>query len=481
MKTQTAVLINPPVPDHKIWVREGRCQQSAIWGAPFPPFSLAMISAQLTGLGLETFLIDSGPEKKSIETVLEDCRRIHPKIAVLTTATPTLTSDLEWFAGQLKKTVRPITIIATGIHVSALPEKTLERFAAVDFAVIGEPELTTKELAAAILEKKSVSSVRGIAYREPEGKIRVTAPRPFVEDLDSLGFPDWTKIDFSNYRLPVKGRPFSLISFSRGCPYECRFCATHVYNGKKLRKRSIESLIQEIKFNLSLGIKDFLFWTELMTADKIYLNEFLDAILHERLESKISWVCNSRADISDIDLFRKMKEAGCWQIAFGFEFGDDRILKLVQKGPKASVSQGREAAECAARAGIAIDGHFIMGYPGETKETLQRTLDFACSLPITFAHFYAATPFPGSVLYEEAIEKQWLRIPDPSKIHQDSSCLETPHLNPSTVTLFIRKAYRAFYLRPQTILRGLNLAKKPKEYLNLIRLGFCFYRELRSE
>jgi radical SAM superfamily enzyme YgiQ (UPF0313 family) len=239
--------------------------------------------------------------------------------------------------------------------------------------------------------------------------------------------------------------------------------------------------MEEIRFNLGFGVRDFLFWTELMTLDHAYLMSFLDALIEEGLHKQISWVCNSRVDCMTAEIAKKMKQAGCWQIAFGFEFGDDRILTLANKGGKATLEQGRKAAEITSRAGIAVDGHFMMGFPGETPDTLQRTIDFACSLPLTFAHFYAVVPFPGAPLYEMAINNGWISNSSWEQLTQDSACLKTDLLNSTTVNQFIRKAYKTFYFNLKVFFRIGRLPNSLKEYLELARLGVSFYQDVRQK
>lgn len=464
------VLINPPVPDERVWVREGRCQQWDIWGAPFPPLSLALISTHLISCGFETVIIDSGPEKKGIEAVLDECKKADPFFAILATTTPTIITDLGWFLPELKGALPGLKSAAIGIHVSALPEKVLECFPFLDFSIIGEPEISAKELVESVYIGSSIKEIQGIAYRTIANSIKINNQRSFIDDIDSFGLPDWDKIHFKNYMMPIIGQPYSLISFSRGCPFRCKFCATQVYNGGKLRKRSIASLVNEIKYNMSFGVSDFLFWTELMTLDKKYLNSFLDAILSENLHRKIRWVCNSRVDSADYDLFMKMRKAGCWQIAFGFEFGQNSILELANKGGKATIEQGKIAANAANKAGIVVDGHFMLGYPGETEKTMQQTISYALSLPLTFAHFYACVPFPGSSLYIESIAKGWVGGSQWSTFNQDIAAIRTDGFDPELVNSYIRKAYRKFYMRGQVLLRILKIPNNIKEVANLITL-----------
>lgn len=468
------LLINPPAADMAVWVREGRCQQWDIWGAPFAPFSLAMISTNLVKAGHTTKIIDAGPEKKSKDAVLAEAQAFSPDVIILATASPTIESDLGWFAPQLKKILPESSVAAVGIHVTALPERTLTRYPDVEYIIMGEPELGAANLVDALAHGKTPQGLDNIACRDPHGGIAIGKRQDFCEDIDTLGFPDWKKINFSNYPLPIINQPFSLISFSRGCPYGCKFCAAHTYNGKKLRKRSIPSLIEEIEFNLSLNVRNFLFWTELMTLDDEYLNNFLDELIQSGLSKKIRWVCNSRVDSVHPQTLKKMRKAGCWQMAFGLEFGSDEILRLAGKGGNATVAQGRRAVEAANDAGIVVDGHFIMGYPGETEKDLQATIDFACSLPLTFAHFYAAVPFPGSELYTTAINNGWCSPDAWESYTQDSSSMLTASLTPTVINTYISKAYRKFYLRPQIVRRVLKIPATFSEYINVFKIGRQF-------
>lgn len=473
------LLLNPPTPESNVWIREGRCQQWDIWGAAFPPYSLAMIAGQLRKISVDCLIIDSGPENKTAEQVIEECKMFAPDTVILTSASPTIETDLGWFCNKLKSETDVSTIVAVGIHVSALPEESLRTYPAVDVVVIGEPEDTSKALIEALTsEDTNISDVDGICYRTANGTIKRNKGRSFQADVDSLGYPDWSTVNFSNYKLPILDRSYSMINFSRGCPYSCSYCATHTYNGKKLRNRSVDSLIGEIEYNLDLGVSDFLFWTELMTIDHKHLKEFLNRIISDGLHKTIRWVCNSRVDSADEQLFSLMKKAGCWQIAFGFEFGNDTILKLAKKGGKATTAQGRIAANAAANAGLCVDGHFILGFPGETEETMAETTEYACSLPLTFAHFYACVPFPGTPLYHQAKENSWIAGDITKSFNQDYAGLNGDDIiSPETVQRYIRKAYRKFYLRPVTITRGLRIPQNFKEHVNLFQLGFQFYKD----
>jgi anaerobic magnesium-protoporphyrin IX monomethyl ester cyclase len=169
-----------------------------------------------------------------------------------------------------------------------------------------------------------------------------------------------------------------------------------------------------------------------------------------------------------------MKEAGCWQIVFGLEFGTDEMLKKVNKGGLASVATSRKATELAHKAGLVIDGHFILGYPGETRAQVEKTIRLAQELPLTFAHFYAPSPFPGSQLYEEAVAGKMFDQENWQKVFLSTPSIKTEEFETEELEKTISLAYKRFYLRPVIWLRILKIPKNLREFGSLLKLGFSF-------
>lgn len=438
-----------------------------------------MTSRRLVDLECKTIIIDAGAEGKNSDVVLQQLKNFSPQAIVLSVATPTVDSDLGWFLPLLKSEMPNIPILAVGIHVTALAKESLQIYSGLDFVILGEPEIIVGDLLSKKLEDRDLSQILGIAYRDLDGSIKVNGVRELTDDLDSLGIPDWEKIDFSNYIMPIKGTAFSLVHFARGCPHRCSYCTAHTYNGRSFRKRSVESLMQEIEFNISLGVKDFLFWTELLTGDVKYLNSVLDTIIERKLHEKIRWVCNSRVDTVSLDILKRMKEAGCWQIAFGFDFGSDRMLKLTKKGGRANVELAKKAAAMASEAGLAVDGHFMLGYPGETEVEMIQTINLALSMPLTFSHFYAVVPYPGSQLYSDWIKlKKDQVLPNWDQFDQTQAVIETAELTTEKIKSYKKSAYRRFYLRPSLILRIAKLPKSIYELSNLTRASLHLVKSL---
>ena len=470
------LLINPPTPGNEIWVREGRCQQFDIWGAPFPPLTLAYIAGQLEKQH-DALIIDSGPEHLDINQTLQKSAAFNPHLIIISTATPTIDSDLGWFADECRKILPGVLLGALGIHVTRLPDKTMIDYPLIDFLIRGEPEKTAVELVNALHNDADLQDILGLTYRK-NGTIVNNSDRPFIKDLDTLNHPAWPGVDYYNYLMPIIGKPFTLITFARGCPHSCKFCILSAYYGHQYRKRSPEKIIAEIRAYMSQGIFDFLFWTEYITADKEYLDEFLNLLQVNNLHNKIRWVTNSRVDFGDYEMFLAMRKAGCWQIVFGLEFGSDAILAKAGKGKNATAARGRQAVKEASRAGLAVDGHFIMGYPGESEKDLQATIDQACSLPLTFAHFYSATPFPGSQLYDDAVESNLLVSESWRYFSQDMINIKIEGLHSKIINSYVQKAYKKFYLRFQIFWRIGTIANGPIQFFNIIKLGVGFLKSM---
>jgi len=191
----------------------------------------------------------------------------------------------------------------------------------------------------------------------------------------------------------------------RGCPYPCSFCADTTFYGHKLASQEPRISRREMEdVGLRFGVRDFLFWSESFTLNRDYALSVTEHIRRRRLN--VSWVANSRVDHVDSELLSAMKAAGCWVIGYGIEAGSDSTLSKMKKG--VNLEQTRRAIEQTVAAGIAAVAHCVLGYPGETEKDIRDTIRFVKSLPLDFAQFYCAVPFPGSALYEEAKREGWI-------------------------------------------------------------------------
>jgi anaerobic magnesium-protoporphyrin IX monomethyl ester cyclase len=439
------VLFNPPTKTNKKFIREGRCtQEQGVWATLWPPISLAMIGAVLEQEGHDVCILDCPAEGIGWALFKKTFAAFSPGLALWSTGTPSIESDLS-IAADIKEINPAILTGVFGTHVTVLDRECLEHYPAVDVIIRHEPELTIRDLAAALQRGTCREDIAGITFRNASGEITATPARPFIEDLDSLPFPAWHLINSTGYTLPMKGRPFLILAPQRGCPFNCSFCTCQTYYGNKLRKRSIDHVLAELEYDISrFNVRDFFIWSETFVVDKNYVADLCRAICDRRLA--ISWTCNSRIDIVDENLLRLMAKAGCWMISYGIESGEQSILDGAAKGTR--IEQAYTAVRLARKAGIKTAGHFIFGLPGETKDSMEKTMAFSKKLGLDIAQFYCCVPFPGSRLYEQAVQEGWVKAQGFGGFSQGCAVMELPTVSSEVVNSCRNRAYTRFYARP---------------------------------
>ena len=385
------LLLNPPTYDNRAFIREGRCnQEKGVWSTLWPPVTLATAAAVLEKSGHRVDILDCAAIGMTLKQLLERIKKERFSLIVWATATPSIRSDLE-LATKIKAFASNVKTGAFGTHVTALADKCLRESPHLDFIIRNEPEASVGALANALESGNGPQGLLGISFREENGEIFHNQARPFINDLDKMPFPAWHLLDLEKYRLPLTGDKFLILAPLRGCPYPCIFCTARTYYGKKIRRKSVPRTISEIEKGMKdFNIHQFFIWADTFTADRGYVIEFCTNILKKDLH--IGWTCNSRVDTVDEILLNTMKRAGCWMISFGIESGDQTILEKC--GKKTTVEQCRNAVRMAKTAGIRTAAHFVLGLPGETPRTLEKTIKLALELDPEVVQFYCAVPFP---------------------------------------------------------------------------------------
>lgn len=388
-----------------------------------------------------------GIDRPALELLV---KTVQPEFVFWNTATPTLDHDLN-ISGLIKNAAPRALTGVMGTHVSAIPETALA-LPMIDVVIRREPEATIRELCLHV--NPELAGIKGISFRKPgENSNRHNEDRAFLAP-EEIPSPAWKHLDITPYCLPLKGRPFLIVAPVRGCPFPCTFCTAPLYYGKRLRKRPVRNVVDEIQDNSEIfKVRDFFVWADTFTADKDYVKEFSREIAARGL--KIYWTCNSRVDTVDMEMLHLMKEAGLWMISFGLESGNNEILKSA--GKNITVEQSREAVSMAYQLGIKTSGHFIFGLPGETERTMDQTLALALDLPLDIAQFYCAAPFPGTGLYDQALRKGWLR--KVSNVSQRHAVMDLPGLPARRVDEFRRYAYKKFYMRSGTLLHLVSMVE----------------------
>jgi anaerobic magnesium-protoporphyrin IX monomethyl ester cyclase len=418
------------------------------------PDYLCTAAATVEAAGHEVFFLDAQAKNLPTEAYLDRLRAFAPEWTVIQASTPSIDADIE--AARAYKDATGTRTVLVGPHVSAEPEDTLLRAGdAVDAVALGEYDLTVRDLADGVAPEECP----GLARRDGDRVVR-NAPRPYVEDLDTLPFPAWQHIDLADYHDAGKLFPFLTLVSGRGCWGRCTFCQLpQVMNGRCYRARSIDNVIAEIEHDLALfpNLREIMFEDDALAApsQQDRLRALCEALIRRRFG--ISWSANARVDANDLDTLRLMKRAGCRMLCVGFEFGDEDILRAVKKG--VTVDEMRLFARNARKAGIRVHGCFMFGGPGETPETAQKTIDLACSLPIDTAQFSGVVAYPGTEYYTWARDSGYL-VPGDWRGWVDDSFEQVttqslPGLSAEQINAFVDKGLRAFYLRPSQMARML--------------------------
>ena len=466
------LLANPPTETGELVIREGRCEQSGgLWATVWPPLTLATIAGFLEQDGHDVIILDCPVQHIDDQEFLRRIIEFNPSCIILNMSTPTIEHDLGF--PQLIKEILPKSVIAAiGTHVSVLADAILEECANLDVVICGEPEMTIRDIAFQISKKGNIETIPGLSLKSA-GKIIRTQPRSPIDDLDNLPLPAWHLVDLNLYRLPMYERKFLMISSARGCPFNCSFCTAQTYYGQKLRIRSPKKIVDEmIAIRDKFGIQDFLFWTETFTLNKEQVYRLCNEI--KTRAAGMRWTCNSRVDAVDEAILVSMKEAGCWMVSFGIESCDSDVLR--QAGKNIDQDMIHRAVRLAQKAGLQVTGHFILGLPGETQRSLQRTIDYAVELDVDYAQFYCAAPFPGSALYLQAQESGWIRNSAWKFFEQTIANMDYPGISADEIQAARSKAIKRFYLRPRMVVKSLKKINNFQEFYNLCRMFGGFIR-----
>lgn len=365
-----------------------------------PSLGLLYLAAAVREQGYTASIIESDIENldpEQVATRLIDARPAFIGITLFTVGV--------WQAAQIARRVKQqlpaCQIIVGGPHISSMAMETMQRFPEFDIAVIHEGEQVLPELLPELQTGRDLSRINGIIHRH-NGEPQQTPPAPTINDLDSLPLPAWDLLpNFPDTYLPAiydyPQSPVATLVASRGCPFLCKFCDTSTF-GARVRANSPEKVFQMMRhLHQRFGIRHVQFVDDLFLASKIRTLQLCDLLIASGL--KMTWSCTARVDTVKPKVLKRMKQAGCWEISFGLETGSNELLQKMEKAARIEISE--QAVNWTAAAGIRCKGLFMLGYPGETRETMRQTRAFVRRLPITTMNLSKFTPYPGSPVYRE--------------------------------------------------------------------------------
>ncbi len=445
-----------------------------------PPMGLAYMAATLRQNGIDVSILDSNALDLESQEVRREIEQRMPDIVGITVPT-SVVKEVEEIARITKEVAKDIIVIVGGPHPTVLPAEML-RNRDIDICAIGEGEYTLLELVKALEQGDSdLSTVKGIAYKRGSG-IRINERRPLIPDIDTLPFPARDLLPMDKYRFPLprgKRARWATILSSRGCPFNCIFCGQHNIFGRKARFRSAKNVVDEVEELINkYGINMFSFIDSDATLSKKNMMNICDEIMARQID--IEWTCGTRVDLVDLELLSKMREAGCRQINFGIESGNQKILDTLNKG--ITIEESKNAVEMAKKAGLKVYTYFMIGSPGETRKTVYDTISFARKLGGDYAQFSITTPFPGTELFETAEKMGKIKTHDWSKyVKYHTAVFETEELSSKELERLKAKAFRSFYIRPRYIVKKLLEIRSMTDIKKLWRGVLTLRGFLKSE
>ena len=459
------LLIYPPSP---VLNREDRCQQPTkelIVIPPLPPTDLMYLAAIAEEAGFEAMIRDY-----SLGGDLEkDLLDFKPDYLLANVATPTFKSDMSAI-NKVKDRLPSCRTIVKGAPFLTYNTNVIYENPFVDYVIIGEPELTLKE----ILEGVPDNEILGICYKENFQGVK-NELRPYNENLDDLPFPARHLIDNAIYKRPDNGEIQAVIKVSRGCPFHCFFCLASPVSGMKVRKRSAENIIAEIKECVEkYHINNFLFWSDIFNIDRDWTLNLCRKIIESGL--RITWSANTRADTMDDEMAALMYKSGCRLVSIGVESGSQEILNHI--GKKITLNDIRNTVKILKKNKIKIYNYFVLGLPWETEKTAEETIRFAIELDSNFVSFYTASPLPGTKFFAYALVN---KLVCDTGLNFDgayySPIVRSHELSKERIMELHKSAVKRFYLRPGFILKTVLSLRSLTEFKNYFRAGLSLLRK----
>ncbi len=501
-ETVDILLVNPPSPDGGVWIRSQhrvgrRSRENMIW----PQVSLATMAACLHQ-DYKVEVVDAIASRMTWPEFEALLAKKRPKYYLTQVTAPTLTNDMY---GVFLAKSKGAKTIGFGTHVTPNTINTMTTYPALDFILRGEPELTLRELIDALdgqtgqnemmaelmhktdaswrpilsdaVPKGDFSSVKGLAWRS-EGKIKINPDRPFIPDLNELPLPMHHLLPLNDYLMPLVKGPYAFVVPSRGCPAGCKYCIKHVSYNYSVRLRSPENIMAELWSLKKLGINNVMMYADLFTVNREQVLGICKAMIEEKINMK--WMCNSRVDYVDEEMLSLMGQAGCHMMSWGIESGSEEVLKRARKG--AHPDKAERALRWAKKAGIKNFGYFIIGLPGETEETIKQTIAFSKGLPIDFAIFHIAAPYPGTPFFYDVVENGWFR-PGTNWEEVDMDCstvLDYGHLAAEDLEYWQKRATREWMMRPYPIFSALKTLNTWAGFKSAVDAGLQTLSFMRS-
>lgn len=421
-------------------------------------------------------LVDAPPHRLKREQVAASARDYD--LAVLHTSAPSFASDVATI--KALKAVNPrLKAGLVGAKVAVDPDGSLKASAAIDFVARNEFDFTIKEVA----QDRPWSEIAGLSYRNASGVVVHNEERAILENMDLLPFvtPVYKRdLDIDNYFIGYLRHPYLSLYTGRGCKSRCTFCLwPQTVGGHRYRTRSVGHVVEEIAWAQKAfpSVKEFFFDDDTFTDDL----PRAEAIAKELRKLGVTWSCNAKANVPR-ETLKVLREGGLRLLLVGYESGNQKILHNIKKGMRTDVA--RKFTKDCRELGITIHGTFIMGLPGETKETIEETIRFANDINPHTIQVSLAAPYPGTVLFDQAVKNGWLDTSHAELVNDDGvqiAPLHYPHLTQTEIFNSVEEFYRRFYFRSGKIASIVGeMVRDRQMMMRRLREGIEFFHFLRE-
>lgn len=419
-----------------------------------PPIGLGYLATALRNENFSVDIFDTVKKNFNQHQLLEQIKKTNPKILGIQLFSYDV-SPSKKFLKKLKKELPLIKIILGGAHSTSEPLEVLNQFKEADYAFKGEAEEGLPLLVKFILKNKKINltKIPGLIWRK-ENKIEINN-QLYTKNLDKYGTPSWDLIDPRTYKEAPQGGflkeyPYAPISTSRGCPFRCSYCTVHIVSGRKIRVRSIQHVLDEIKMlKNKYDVKEVHILDDAFTFSKERVIEFCEGLIKDNIKIKFSFPNGIRLDSLDEEVLAMMKKAGVQDFNVGIESGSDKILNDMKKS--LTTEMVKEKTRLIKKMGLESNGFFIIGYPTETKTDILKTIKLAKQVPIKRAQFSLFKAYPGTDITNKLLNEGKI-----NKINYDSFMYYKVDYVPEGLTEkelknLQRKAFLQFYLRPKIL------------------------------
>lgn len=457
--------VNPPFKaEYGKFSRESRSPSIGHSGVLYYPLWLIYSAAVAKENGYDITFIDAPAKQMNKEQTLEiiEQKVNNPKMFVLDTSTPSIYSDVD-FGATLKEKYPDSKIVLVGTHPSATDEETINLNNKIDVIARKEYDYIVLNVANAIRDNVALENVKGITFRDEKGKIIRTEDAELIENLDDIPFASKFIKEYLNehdYVFPAASFPAIQIFTGRGCPARCNYCVyPQTMHGHKYRLRSAKNVVDEFEYiaNNFPDVHEVVIEDDTFTILKDRVIEICNLLIEKKLNKRLKWLCNARVNL-DYETMKLMKKAGCRLIIPGVESYNADILKNIKKGT--TIKQIDEYMKNSKKAGLLVHACYMVGNQGETKETMERTLEAALKFKTDSAQFFPLIPYPGTEAFEWAESNGYISGKYEDYLQEDGTLncvLNTKELSSQELVDFCAYARKKYYMRPWYIMHRLKV------------------------